>query len=214
MCIRDRVYAHGMHIVGERYLQIVHDLMALDGVGLEGLQEVHSHPMALLQCKKYLKNLPDVKLVETSDTAASARAVSEQRLEGVAAIAPTRAAELYGLKVIAPGIQTIKDNATRFIVLQRTPLEPNGDTVDKASLRFLTDHKRGSLATVLNVMSDCNLNLTKIQSLPIIETPWKYAFFVDVTFDDYANFGKARSLLEIMSDDFTVLGEYQSTLIR
>ena len=86
--------------------------------------------------------------------------------------------------------------------------------INKASLRFITDHKRGSLATVLNVMSDCNLNLTKIQSLPVIETPWKYAFFVDVTFDDYEYFAKAKSLLAIMLDDFRVLGEYKNALVK
>ena len=123
------------------------------------------------------------------------------------------AAELYGLDIIADNIQTIVNNSTRFIILKKQNKELPKEEIDKASLRFITDHKRGSLATVLNVMSDCNMNLTKIQSLPVIETPWKYAFFVDVTFDKYEQFAKAKSLLEIMAEDFRVLGEYKNALL-
>ena len=111
---------------------------------------------------------------------------------------------------MASDIQTIKNNATRFIVIKTKNKAIPEKEINKASIRFITDHKRGSLATVLNVMSDCNLNLTKIQSLPIIETPWKYAFFVDVTFDKFEHFAKAKSLLNIMSEDFKVLGEYKN----
>ncbi len=117
------------------------------------------------------------------------------------------------LKIIAPEIQTIKNNATRFIIVKTTNRELPREEINKASIRFITDHKRGSLAAVLNVMSDCNLNLTKIQSLPIIETPWKYAFFVDVTFDTFEYFEKAKSLLKIMSEDFKVLGEYKNAMV-
>lgn len=204
------VYENGLHIIGEYYLSVHHHLMALPNQSLQDIREVHSHPMALLQCREFLKTLPDIKMVEDADTAETARRIQEKQLSGIAAIAPSRAAELYGLKVLASEIQTIKSNATRFIILKTKNKELPPEAINKASIRFLTDHKRGSLATVLNVMSDCNLNLTKIQSLPVIETPWKYSFFVDITFDQYEYFVKAKSLLQIMTEDFRVLGEYKN----
>lgn len=208
------VYHNDIHIIGEHYLSIHHNLMVLKGQNIEEIKEVRTHPMALLQCKDFLKQYPGVKLVEDVDTADTARHIQKHRLKHVAAIAPKVAAELYGLDIIAPEIQTIKNNATRFIILKRQNKVLPKKEINKASLRFITDHKRGSLATVLNVMSDCNMNLTKIQSLPVIETPWKYAFFVDMTFDKYEEFAKAKSLLDIMSEDFRVLGEYKNALLK
>lgn len=202
-----------LHIIGEHYLNVHHNLMALPGQQLSEIREVHSHPMALLQCREYLKTHPHIKMVEDADTAETARRIHERGLREIAAIAPSLAAGLYGLEILAPEIQTIKSNATRFIILKTRNKELPREEINKASMRFLTDHKRGSLATVLNVMSDCNLNLTKIQSLPVIETPWKYSFFVDVTFDRYEHFDKAKSLLQIMTEDFRVLGEYKNARI-
>jgi prephenate dehydratase len=199
-----------LHIIGEHYLNIHHNLMALPGQRLEDIREVHSHPMALLQCREYLKGQPQIRMVEDVDTAETAQRIRNRELKGVAAIAPQMAAELYGLEVLEEDIQTIKNNATRFIVVKPTNKELPREIIDKASMRFITDHKRGSLATVLNVMSDCNLNLTKIQSLPVIETPWKYSFFVDVTFDTYDHFAKAKSLLALLTEDFQLLGEYKN----
>ncbi|WP_420602655.1 prephenate dehydratase [Flagellimonas sp.] len=207
------VYHNNIHIIGEHYLSIHHNLMVSPGITIEGIQEVHSHPMALLQCKEFFRQYPEIKLVESVDTAETARRIKEEKLTTIAAIAPKKAAELYDLEIIAPEIQTIKNNATRFIILKKQNKVLPKEEINKASLRFITDHKRGSLATVLNVMSDCNMNLTKIQSLPVIETPWKYAFFVDVTFETYDHFAKAKSLLEIMSEDFRVLGEYKNALL-
>ena len=204
------VYHNNLHIIGEYYLNIHHNLMALDGQQLSDIKEVRSHPMALLQCREYLKSQPHIKMVEDVDTAETAKRIQENQLKGIAAIAPAVAADLYDLKIIEPEIQTIKNNSTRFIIVKTQNKEMPKEEINKASIRFITDHKRGSLAAVLNVMSDCNLNLTKIQSLPIIETPWKYAFFVDITFTDYNNFTKAKTLLEIMSEDFKVLGEYKN----
>lgn len=204
------VYDNGLYIIGEHYLNIHHHLMALEGQQIKDIKEVRTHPMALLQCREFLKTQPHIKMVEDVDTAETAKQIQEHNLKGIAAIAPQVAAELYGLKIIAREIQTIKNNATRFIIVKTKNKELPKDEINKASLRFETDHKRGSLATVLNVMSDCSLNLTKIQSLPIIETPWKYAFFVDVTFEQYDNFAKAKSLLEIMSENFKVIGEYKN----
>lgn len=201
---------NNLHIIGEYYLNIHHNLMVLKGQKIEDITEVSSHPMALLQCKEYFRQYPHIKLVEDVDTAETAKRIQEQKLKHVAAIAPNVAAELYGLDIVANDIQTIQNNATRFIIVKtKNDALPQAE-ISKASLRFLTDHKRGSLAAVLNVMSDCRLNLTKIQSLPVIETPWKYAFFVDVTFADYADFTKAKSLLNIMAEDFKILGEYKN----
>jgi len=204
------VHHNKLHIIGEHYLNIHHHLMALEGQRLADIKEVHSHPMALLQCKKFFANYPNIKLVETSDTADSAKKIQEQQLKGVAAIAPKKAAELYQLAIIADDIQTIKHNATRFIIIKATNKELSKSEINKASLRFVLDHKRGSLATVLNVLSDCSINLTKIQSLPVIDVPWKYAFFVDVTFENYEDYQKAHSLLDIMAEEFLVLGEYKN----
>ncbi|PHQ62561.1 MAG: prephenate dehydratase [Maribacter sp.] len=204
------VYHNNLHIIGEHYLSIHHNLMALKGQGITDITEVRSHPMALLQCKKFFKDYPNIKLVEDVDTAETAKCIQEQQLKHIAAIAPKVAADLYDLDIVVPEIQTIKNNATRFIIVKTKSKEFSKEEINKASVRFITDHKRGSLAAMLNVMSDCNLNLTKIQSLPIIETPWKYAFFVDVTFDVFSDFVKAKSLLDIMSEDFKVLGEYKN----
>jgi len=207
------VYQNNLHIIGERYLNINHNLMVLKGRKLKDIKEVHSHPMALLQCKEFFRDYRDIKLVEDVDTAETAKRIQENQLSDIAAIAPKVAAELYGLEIIATGIQTIKINSTRFIIVKtKNKIWPE-EEINKASLRFVLDHKRGSLATVLNVMSDCNLNLTKIQSLPVIETPWKYAFFVDVTFEKYKHYAKAKSLLEIMAEEFKVLGEYKNARI-
>ncbi len=204
------VSSNNLRIIGEYYLNIHHNLMLLKGQTIDDIEEVRSHPMALLQCKEFFRAYPHIKLVEDVDTAETAKCIQEQKLKHVGAIAPYVAAELYDLNIVAAEIQTIKNNATRFIIVKTKNKELPKTEINKASVRFVTDHKRGSLATVLNVMSDCNMNLTKIQSLPIIETPWKYAFFVDITFEVYADFDKAKALLNIMLEDFKVLGEYKN----
>lgn len=199
---------NNLHIIGEHYLSIHQNLMALKGQTIEDIQEVHSHPMALLQCMEFLKKYPNIKLVEDKDTAETARRIHEKQLKGIAAIASKTAAEMYDLEILAPEIQTINNNMTRFVIINRENHFVPENEINRASMKFELDHKRGSLAAVLNVMSDCKLNLTKIQSLPKIETPWKYSFFVDVTFDKYEDFAKAKSLLEIMAEYFKILGEY------
>lgn len=207
------LHHNNLHVIGEHYLNIHHNLMVLKGQSFEDIKEVSSHPMALLQCKEFFKAYPHIRLVEDVDTAETAKRIQEQNLKDVAAIAPKVAAQLYDLDIVADNIQTITNNSTRFIIVKTKNKELPKEEINKASLRFITDHKRGSLATVLNVMSDCRLNLTKIQSLPVIETPWKYAFFVDVTFGVYADFEKAKSLLNIMLEDIKILGEYKNAMI-
>ena len=202
---------NNLHIIGEHYLRIHQNLMALKGQKIEDITEVHSHPMALLQCMDFLKKYPNIKLVEDKDTAETARRIQQKQLKGIAAIASKTACEMYGLEILAPEIQTIKNNMTRFVIIKKENSFVAEDEINRASLKFELDHKRGSLAAILNVMSDCKMNLTKIQSLPKIETPWKYSFFVDVTFEKYADYSKAKSLLEIMAEYFKVLGEYKNT---
>jgi prephenate dehydratase len=197
-----------LQIVGEYSLSIHHNLMALPGQTLTDLKEVHSHPMALLQCKDFFKAHPHIRLVEAEDTADEARRIAENAISGIAAIASEQAAALYGLSILAPSIQTIKNNITRFVIVQKKGILVVKKNINKAALKFTLDHQRGSLAAVLNVMSDCQLNLTKIQSLPVIETPGKYAFFVDVTFDEFEFYDKARKLITIMASQFKILGEY------
>ena len=202
---------NNLHIIGEHYLDIIQNLMALPGQKIEDIQEVHSHPMALLQCMDFLKKYPNIKLVEDKDTAETARRIRENQIKGIAAIASETAAEMYNLEIIAPSIQTIENNMTRFVILKKENSFVSEDEINRASIKFELDHKRGSLAAVLNVMSDCKLNLTKIQSLPKIETPWKYSFFVGVTFDKYEDYAKAKALVSIMAHYFKVLGEYKNT---
>jgi len=201
---------HNLHITGENYLNIHHHLMALEGQTINDIKEVCSHPMALLQCKEFFKKHPHIKLVEDVDTAEVAKRISKNQLKGVAAIAPKIAAEIFGLNVIEDNLQTIKDNSTRFVFVQTEKPEINKDEVNKASIKFSLNHQRGSLAAILNAISDCNMNLTKIQSLPVIETPWKYSFFVDITFQEYKNYEKAIAIVKIMAEDFKVLGIYKN----
>jgi prephenate dehydratase len=201
---------NNLHIIGEEYLNIHHHLMALKGQKIEDIKEVWSHPMALLQCKAFFKKHPHIKLVEDVDTAEVAKRISKENLIGIAAIAPKIAAEIFNLEVIEDEIQTIKDNSTRFVIVQTHEPSNGIDQVNKASLKFELNHKRGSLAAILNVLSDCKMNLTKIQSLPVIETPWKYSFFVDITFDVYKDYEKAIKIIEIMAEEFKILGTYKN----
>ena len=202
---------NNLHIVGEYYLDIHQNLMALKDQEIDDILEVHSHPMALLQCMEFLKKYPNIKIVEDKDTAETARRIHKNQLKGIAAIASKTAANMYDLEILAPEIQTINNNMTRFVIVNKKEYYVDENEINRASIKFELDHKRGSLAAVLNVMSDCKLNLTKIQSLPKIETPWKYSFFVDVTFEKYEDYAKAKALMTIMAEYFKVLGEYKNT---
>ncbi|MEO6347048.1 MAG: prephenate dehydratase [Aquaticitalea sp.] len=199
-----------LHIIGEHYLDIQHHLMALPNQTIKDIKEVYSHPMALLQCKEFFKKQTHIKLIEDKDTAEVAKRIQESQLKNVAAIASTLASELFELEILAESIQTVKHNETRFFIVKTSNSEIEESQINKASIKFELEHKRGSLAAILNVMSDCKLNLTKIQSMPKIETPWKYAFFVDVTFETYKDYKKAKSIIEIMAQEFKILGEYKN----
>ena len=204
---------HNLQIIGESYLNIEHNLMGLKGQSIAELKEVHSHPMALLQCKAFFSDYPHIRLVEAEDTADIARKINKEQLLGIGAIASVKASDIFDLKLYAESIQTIKNNVTRFVIVQAKGALVEEKQINKAALKFVLDHQRGSLAAILNVMSDCQLNLTKIQSLPVIETPGKYAFFVDVTFDVFDQYKKAQSIIEIMATEFKILGEYSNNKI-
>lgn len=202
-----------LSIEGEVYISIHHHLMALKGQTLEDIKEVWSHPMALLQCRKFFRDRPNIKLIEEKDTAEVAKRINENQIKGVAAIASKMAADLYDLDVIADDIQTITNNSTRFFILKKghdSPYHPSkvGSIKDKASIKFITKHDAGSLAEVLDIFGKHEINLTKIQSLPIIDKPWNYAFFIDLVIDDFLLYQNALHLISKKVTHLKVLGEY------
>ena len=201
---------YNLHIIGEYYLDIHHNLLALKGQSIEDIKEVQSHPMALLQCAVFFSNYPNIKIIESSDTAETAKRIQEQQLFGIAAIASRNAAELYNLDILANGIHTVKNNTTRFVIVKSINKEIFKSQINKASLKFELEDKQGNLAVVLQMISDCNLNMSKIQSLPIIETPFQYSFFIDVVFDEYEYYEEAKRKLKKMTKHFKVLGEYKN----
>jgi prephenate dehydratase len=200
---------NNLHIIGEHYLNIHMNLMALEGQTIDDIKEVHSHPMALLQCSDYFAQYPHIKLVESVDTAETAQRIHNNKIKGLGAVAGPVAADMFGLSILAAGIHNIKNNQTRFVILKTVNKAIPKEDIDKASLKFELDDTPGSLATLLNVMNNCKLNLTKIQSMPIAETPFKYSFFVDVTFEKYKHYEKAKAIIELMTTQFKVLGEYK-----
>lgn len=268
--------AFDFRVVGEHYLPIHMNLMALPGQRLEDITEVVSHPMALLQCQAFFEAHRQMRLVEDADTAEVAQRIARQQLKGIAAVAGPVAAEMYGLEVLAEGIHSMKNNSTRFLVLEKGSagkekkvLKKGGNNeilfeenhemeighgrkthsipaniqldvfqqegtegdlhmprnagqpedqvslkkqeeVDKVSLKFELDHVHGSLASILNLLHEHQLNLTKIQSLPIIETPWSYAFFIDVVFETYLDYQEAYETLKAKTRKLKVIGEYKN----
>ena len=166
--------------------------------------------MALLQCKEFFKDHPHIKLIEDADTASVARRISEKGKSGVAAVASSAAAELFELEIIERNIHTVKSNTTRFLILSAKEEEQETSKTDKASFKFVMESRQGSLVTALNILRDYELDMTKIQSVPVIEMPWKYAFFIDVVFAEQKKFRKAMEILEMMTEQLKVLGAYKS----
>ena len=198
-------------IVGEQKIRISHVIAALPGQCLDEIREVHSHPIALMQCGEFLKKHPSIKVVERDDTAGSAREIADGQLAGTAAICGADAAEMYGLEILQRGIETNKHNFTRFLILadeSRAPEFSNPQHTNKASLVFTLRHTQGSLSKVLTVLSFYDINLTKIQSLPIIGREWEYQFYVDVTFDEMLRYRQSIEAARPLTSDFRILGEY------
>ncbi len=187
--------------------------MAVPGQEIANLKKVYSHPMALLQCKEFFRNYPEIKLIEDADTASVAKRISEKGSKTAAAVASKTAAELFGLEILAEGIQTVKNNSTRFLILSAAKKPEDKEVKDKASFKFVMESRQGSLVTALNVLRDYELDMTKIQSVPVIEMPWKYGFFVDVVFSKEENFERAMQILKVMTEELKVLGTYKSSLL-
>ena len=198
-----------LQIIGEIYLQIDQNLLVNPGVSLEDIREVHSHPMALLQCADFLEKY-DWKLIETEDTALSARHVHDHKSKHIAAIAGEFAAGLFQLKMIAPNIHTQKNNYTRFWALQNAELATEIDGANKASIIFETDHSKGSLAKVLAKISDGDVNLSKLQSMPIPGSDWKYAFHADCEFTDIQHLDYVLESIKPFTAAVKVYGVYKN----
>ena len=195
-------------ITGEIYLQIKQNLLVNPGVKLEDIREVHSHPMAIQQCFDYLDKY-DWKLVETEDTALSAKHIHQHKSKHVAAIASKLAAELFDLEIMAPNIHTLKNNYTRFLILRREELSQKIDHPDKASVNFQTDHSRGSLARVLTKIAEDGVNLSKLQSFPIPGTEFKYSFHADMEFQHLDQFEKVIEDIKPLTEHLKIYGVYK-----
>jgi prephenate dehydratase len=197
-----------LKIVGEVYLKINQNLLINPGVKLDDIREVHSHPMALLQCMDYLEKY-NWKLIETEDTALSAKHIHQHRSKHIAAIASKLAAELYQLQVLAPNIHTLKNNYTRFLVLERPESAIDVEDADKASVNFQTDHSKGSLAKVLSKIAEGDINLSKLQSFPIPGSDWKYSFHADLEFQNLDQFNKVIKDIEPITEALRIYGVYK-----
>lgn len=198
-------------VIGEYKMRISHVLCALPGQTIDQLTEVNSHPMALMQCERFLQSHPNLKMVEKNDTAGSAEEIARLGLRGHAAICGKLAAELYGLQVLEEGIETNKRNFTRFLILADPVVASDltqGAKKDKASLVFTLPHTQGSLAKLLTIFSFYDINLSKIQSIPIIGREWEYRFFINLTFDDYTRYRQSVEAVKPLITDFKILGEY------
>lgn len=198
-------------IVGEYKMHISHVLAALPGQSIEDLNEVNSHPMALMQCAQFLHRHPNMKIVEKNDTAGSAQEIAQKKLNGVAAVCGEYAAKLYGLDILAKDIQTNKRNSTRFLIIA-DPLEApylvEHGKINKASLVFTLPHTQGSLSKILTIFSFYDINLSKIQSLPIIGREWEYRFYINLTFNDYVRYRQSIDAVKPLINEFKILGEY------
>ena len=202
---------NNLQVAGEYKLHISLSLAALSGQSLSDIKEVMSHPMALMQCEDFLDTLPNVKLVEHDDTALAAKEIRDKNLAGTAAICSTLAAQMYGLEVLAPNIETNKRNFTRFLILAQGDMlqeVQKNCTINKSSLVFVLPHNEGSLSQVLSILSYYNINLTRIQSLPIIGREWEYRFYIDLTFIDYNRYRQGVDAILPLVSDLKVLGEY------
>lgn len=202
---------YGIKIKGEIFLRIEQNLMALPGQKLEDIREVRSHYMAINQTRPFFKDYPEIRLVESEDTAKSAADIAREGLHGVGAIASSLAAELYGLEILAPGIETYKQNFTRFLILD-DGVSVSPEQVNKVSMCFTLPHTSGSLAHVLTVMSFYEMNLTRIQSLPIPGKEWQYFFYVDIKFNDYKRYTQAVTAVRPLMEDLDILGEYTAAV--
>jgi len=201
----------GMQVVGEHKLRIKHSILCLPEDDWDSLTEINSHPVALMQCREFLKRHPALKVVEVEDTAGAAQQIAERHLRGHAAICAYTVAQIYGMRVLEQGIETNKHNFTRFLVIcdpTRAARLCDPTRSDKASIVFALPHSEGSLSQVLSIFSFYRINLTKIQSLPIIGREWEYMFYVDVTYNDYTRYRQSIDAIRPLTRQLKILGEY------
>lgn len=202
-------------IIGEYKMRISHVLCALPGETIDSISEVNSHAMALMQCEQFLRRHPNMKKVEKFDTAGSAEEIAKHRLAGHAAVCAELAAELYGLEILEKGIETNKRNFTRFLVLAdpllASELRPRPELLNKASIVFTLPHTRGALSKVLTILTFYDINLSKIQSMPILGREWEYRFYLDLTYDSYARYQQAIDAVRPLINDLKILGEYNES---
>ncbi|MBN2237592.1 MAG: prephenate dehydratase [Bacteroidales bacterium] len=203
-----------LKILGEVFLRIEQNLITLKGQKLEDITEIYSHPMAIEQCLEFLNPLrrSGVRILDSEDTALSAKRIADDQLQGIAAIASSLAAEIYDLQILEKGIETNKKNFTRFLVISnQTNYEnrKNSSKINKASLYFKLPHEEGSLSHVLSVLAFYKINLSKIQSLPIVGKEWEYLFYIDLTFPDYTKYLQALDAIRPLTSKLTILGEYE-----
>lgn len=202
-----------LKIIGEVYLHIKQNLMVNPGVKLADIKEVHSHHMAIQQCLDFLDKY-NWRLVETDDTALSAKHIHKHHSKHIAAIASKLAAEIYELDIIAPNIHTLKNNYTRFLILQREEEVNEIAGANKASINFNTDHSKGSLAKVLTGIADAGINLSKLQSMPIPGSDFKYSFHADMEFDSKEQLNEALKEVKQKTEALQVLGIYKNGKAR
>lgn len=203
------LHKHGRKIKGEVFLRIQQNLMALPGQKIEDITEVHSHYMAIAQTREFFRQYPHIRLVESEDTAKSAADIARNKQKYIGAIASELAAEIFGLQILHPGIETHKQNFTRFLILD-DHITVSEKEIDKSSICFTLPHKTGRLSQVLSIFAYYDLNLTKIQSLPIPGKEWQYFFYADLKFENYSRYREAMNAVTPLMEDITVMGEYKS----
>jgi prephenate dehydratase len=201
-----------LKVIGEHKMHISQNLVGLKGQKIEDIESVESHPMALRQSEEFIAQYPKIRMVESSDTASSARRIATEKRPNVATICGELAADIYDLEILARNIETNKKNFTRFLVLQNQ-WSVNKDelrkTADKSSIVFSLPHKEGSLSKVLTILSFYDINLSKIQSLPVLGQEWHYMFYIDLVFDDYVRYKQAVDAILPLTAELKILGEYK-----
>lgn len=208
----DLLRKSGCLIIGEHKLRIEHNLAVLPGQKIEDIKEVLSHPIALMQCEDFLDQHKEFKVIETEDTALSAKHIAEKQIKGAAAICSLSAAKIYGLEILAKGIETNKHNFTRFLIIAQADKAAKmtaDKLLNKSTLVFTLTHEEGSLSKVLTILSFYQNNLTKIQSLPIIGREWEYRFYINLTFKNYKKYRQSLDAVRPLLKDFMILGEYE-----
>lgn len=195
-------------ICGEIFIRIKQNLAANKGVKIEDLKEVHSHYMAINQTRQFFRKYPHIKLVECASTAVGLREVAQTKSTTIGAVGSDYAIELNNLEILAPGIETNSRNYTRFVII-RPKNEENPSTYDKASLNIVLENEQGSLSKILSIISIYDVDLTKIESMPLMGQPMNYMFYVDVKFKDIMRYKNMLTAIRPLLRDLSILGEYK-----